>query len=246
MTSPDSQNPNDEKVEKRATDGNDQPDPFDPTNEQSGEVPFQPIELPDFAPLQPYRTQTETMKTDVVAVKELAEELADDMLRLMEWMKRLDARQEQLYEQMRLVQQTLQENKKQAAIEMSQLRQELLGERKAMAVRSVFNAIVPMLDALRAMRKALDDTPENEMLRTQLNTVISSLNNIIQTLGYIEFQVNVGSPFDPFQTECLSYGVGEPNTVLEVVRSGYRTENMIIRPCGVVIAQASASKNSQA
>ena len=56
-----------------------------------------------------------------------------------------------------MLQQTLEENRKQkSAIEISQLRQELLSERKALTVQSVLNTVVPMLDALRAMQKAFD------------------------------------------------------------------------------------------
>ncbi len=243
MVMPDSQPSTDETPERKPA----EIDAQAAANEQAASaLQFKPIDLPDFPALQPYAPQVESTKTDMATVRELAEELAEDMLRLMERMKRLDAKQEQLYEQMSSVQQTLQENRKQSAIEMNQLRQELLGERKALAVRSVFNAIAPMLDALRAMRRALEDTPENNTLQAQLNTVTSSLTNIIQSLGYVEFQVEVGASFDPFQMECLSYGAGEPNTVLEIVRPGYRTENMIVRPCGVVIAQVTTLKSSQA
>jgi molecular chaperone GrpE (heat shock protein) len=198
---------------------------------------FEPLNIPESV-LAAFKPQFGPPGNETATIKELAEEIAEDMLRLLERMKRLETMQDQLSEQIGLVQLALQESRKHTVAEISILRQELLGERKAFAVRGAFNAILPTLDALRAMHHALAEAPENAIVRAQLYAIISSLVNVIQSLGFVEFQVETGVSFDPSQMECLGYQEGEPDTVLEMIRPGYKIENAIIRPCGVFLARA--------
>jgi molecular chaperone GrpE (heat shock protein) len=175
------------------------------------------------------------------ATQALLEEIADDTLRLIERGKRLEDRLDRLTEQVGALSQTQQDSERRLAVELGRMRQDLLGERKALVGRGSFNAVLPTLDSLRLMREALDDSPENGQIRAQLHAVIGSLANIVQSLGFVEFQVTPGSVFDPFNMECLGYQEGVADTVVSVVRPGYSVSGEVVRPCGVLLAQPGPS-----
>lgn len=114
-------------------------------------------------------------------------------------------------------------------------RRELLSERKASAVRSVFLAIVPVLDAIEGMMAGLDPDKDG-IVQGQMRGVTSALRSIVQSLGYEPFQPEVGGLFDPTQMECAGFAEGPPGVVLTTVRTGYRAGTIIARCAGVKIA----------
>ena len=74
-----------------------------------------------------------------------------------------------------------------------------------------------------------------------VRAVVSSLSNLLQSLGFEAFEAEEGEPFDPHRMECLGFQEGEPGIVLEAVRSGYRIDQTVVRPAGVHIADVRAS-----
>lgn len=186
------------------------------------------------ASLKDSKTPISTSKpTD--QIETMVEEVAEDMVHLIEWSKQQGKKQEELLQHVHRLQQDIQESKQQHTIEMKKLRGELLGERKALAVRNVLESILPTLDSLRLMKKGLSE--KHKQMRSQLDGIISSLENIIQSLGFSKFKVEEGTFFDPSLMECFGYDEGEPETVSTVVQPGYKAGEAIIRPCRVIIAK---------
>jgi molecular chaperone GrpE len=122
-------------------------------------------------------------------------------------------------------------------VELSSLRRDLLGDRRTQANRSAFDAIHPTIDHLYQVHDSLDESADG--VRGEVSAALSSLKNVLRGLGYAEFAVEVGAPFDPARMECVEYAEGEPGVVLELVRPGYRADDVIVRPCGVRIADPS-------
>jgi molecular chaperone GrpE (heat shock protein) len=159
------------------------------------------------------------------AVDSLAQEIAEDMLNVLE---RLSAIERLVRDQARA---------------SEALRRDLVGAHRALAVRSVFDAVASALDSLESVRLGLGpDAPGRA--HTQLGLAASVLNILLQTLGFERFDVVPGEQFLPDRMECLGYAEGEPGRVLEVVRAGYCTGELVVRPAGVLIADP-AARNSR-
>ena len=128
------------------------------------------------------------------------------------------------------------------AAEVATLRRDLLGERRSVLARGLFNAVVGHLDSLRAMRQGLQEGKDrndknNKRMTKQLEAVEITLVTALQGMGFQEFHVRAGDPFSPVTMECLGYVKGEPRIVLRAVRSGFEAPEGIIRPAGVYIAE---------
>jgi molecular chaperone GrpE (heat shock protein) len=147
------------------------------------------------------------------------EELADDVLLL------------------RMVRE-LQQVQRQQAAELYSLRRDLLEDRRAQANRSAFDAVHPAIDQIELMQATLPES-ESDAAR-HVSVLLSSLRMVLRRLGFVPFTVDVGDPFDPARMECVEYAEGEQGVVLAVLRAGYRADGVVVRPCGVAIAQPAA------
>ena len=165
---------------------------------------------------------------------ELFEELAEDMLEMLRRVKSIEVTCSDMSGRLEQVEQTLREGSRLQARETDALRRDLLADRKAANAVSVFTAVVPTLDSLRLMHKNLHQT-KDARTRAQLYAVIEALSMVLRGLGFLEFKVEKGEPFDPGRMECLGFGKGEPGIVLEVTRPGYQAHEAVIRPVGVLI-----------
>jgi molecular chaperone GrpE (heat shock protein) len=163
------------------------------------------------------------------------EELADDMLSLLKRVKSLEELQGQVLGRIDQLQSAVERSSEVAAREADSLRRELLGQRKHIAQMSAFQAVVTGLERLQVMRGELDTHKDNRMIG-QLDAVLQTLGTMLRGLGFVEFRAEVQEPFDPTRMECLGYASGEPNVVLKCLRSGYRADQTVVRPAGVLIA----------
>jgi molecular chaperone GrpE (heat shock protein) len=118
---------------------------------------------------------------------------------------------------------------------ITELRRDLLSDRRSLAVASVFSAVAPALDSLRAVREGIDPDGGGA-LGLQTDAVASALRNLLQSLGYVSFEAAVGEPFAAQRMECLGHMDGEPGVVLATVRPGYAAGEVIVRPAGVLVA----------
>ncbi|HKQ91592.1 MAG TPA: nucleotide exchange factor GrpE [Blastocatellia bacterium] len=165
---------------------------------------------------------------DYAQSRELLEEITEDMLEMLRRLKNVEERLEQ-------VEQLMRESSRSQAREIDALRRDLLGERKAINAMSVFNALIPTLESLRAMHTKLNHAKDVRM-RAQADAVIQAMSMALRGLGFVEFQVTKGEPFDPSRMECLGFVKGEQGIVLDAVRKGYMANETIVRPAGVLIA----------
>lgn len=174
---------------------------------------------------------------------ELLEELAEDLLILLQKVKTLEINQAAVIQQMQELSRINQEQLRQHAYDMDKLRKDLLSERKALAARSTFNAILPNLDSLLILRAELPGGESNPAF-LMLDAVISSLVTITQTLGIQEYESAAGAAFDPQSMECLGQEEGSANLVVKTIRRGYKYGEQVFRPCGVIIGNSDKA-NSQ-
>lgn len=165
---------------------------------------------------------------------ELLEEMAEDMLHLMEQTARMERTLSTVSSLAEQIRHTQDQYHRHQIVELEKLRKDMLSERKALVARSTFNAILPAMESLILTRGALD-AEIDPVVVNQLTAVIGTLNNISQSLGYSSFEVLPGEDFDPVSMECFGYQEGNPGTVVRVERVGYRTAEAVIRPCGVIL-----------
>ncbi|MFH1464834.1 MAG: nucleotide exchange factor GrpE [Pseudomonadota bacterium] len=144
----------------------------------------------------------------------------------------IELRQGTLLERVDALGATVLEARRANALELERLRQHLLEERKILALRSVFNAVVVSLDSLRGMQAGLDPAVDGR-LGGQLELVTASLTNILQGLGFLEFKAPSGQPFDATWMVCLGFAEGPAGIVLACPRAGYRVGETVVRPAGV-------------
>lgn len=187
-----------------------------------------PAGLPALTPVVPAINQE---------LNRTVEEIAQDTVELIRRMQLLEDRQNQMLTRLEQLEPILR-----GVLHQGQTtHRELVGDRKALAVRSVFKEIVPVLDALEAMEAGLD---EGSPVRMQLRGVNVALRSILEHLGYEPFHPTAGDLFDPARMEFAGYADGPSGRVLSVVRPGYRARDLIIRPAAVRIAAPVASPGS--
>jgi molecular chaperone GrpE (heat shock protein) len=170
------------------------------------------------------------------------EEIAEDMVHLLERLRSMEQAQQELADRIENVGEQVSAQMTATRRTLNALRRDLLEENKAQASRHAFDAIVPVLDSMRALLNGLDADEDTKTI-AQLGAVTSALSNLLQGLGYDVFDAALGEPFDPARMECLGFAEGEPQTVLEAVRPGYRAGDTVVRPAGVRIAEPSLEED---
>ena len=183
------------------------------------------MELPDMDLGSP------TPPGDVLDGSEQLEEIAEDMLHLLEGVRSLERAQTNLLARLEEGIQAQRET----AREVRLIREELLAERKATAVLSLFTSLVQRADSVRSMLKELDPGKDSRTVE-QLTAIDNILVLMIRGLGFDEFRPEKGDAFDPHRMECVGYASGDPDVVLEVVQAGYDAGGAIARPAHVRIA----------
>lgn len=163
------------------------------------------------------------------------DELAEDMLDVLERMHEVSRGQQQLRGALVEGLTELGRAQRQQAVELDGLRRDLLGDHRARAHATAFDALHPAIDHIELVCASLDGHDDER--RMALASTLSVLRRAVQTLGYRPFTPELGEPFDPTEMECLDYGDGDPGVVLAVLRPGYRANGMLARPCGVQIAE---------
>jgi molecular chaperone GrpE (heat shock protein) len=183
-------------------------------------------------------TENEAPNVSPAATVSGIEEIADDMLHLLERVAALEQRLAEQTARIEQVGQLVGEAHLNLGRSIEVLRRELLEERKAIvngaAVQAITSGIVP----LRTVARTLDPTTDAGVLG-QVAAVLGSLGGMLQTLGIREFEPVVGERFDPARMECIGYTEGERGFVLGVCSPGYLAGDRVVRPAGVLIADPS-------
>lgn len=157
------------------------------------------------------------------------DELVEDTFQLRRQVQALERGQQDMLARLDALAASVSGGARAQAVELDTLRRELLGDSKARSTRGVFNAVVMAMDLLRMLQAGAADPGGGA-------AVLAGLRNLLQSLGYLEFVIGVGRPFDAAWMECVEYAEGPPGVVLGVVRPGYRSGDTVVRPCGVRIA----------
>lgn len=192
-------------------------------------------------PFEHYLSPKES-PADKSTMNERLEEIAEDLFELRDRIKAIERGQQRILQQLADVLNTFIASRKSGYRQFEKLRKELLGEKNTRVVSNTLRSIVSNLDSLREMRQGLNRR-KDQRLSKQLLAVESSLGTIVQGLGFEEFHVIKGEPFDPGRMECLGYQKGKTSTVLKVIRAGYRTNESVFRPAGVYIADPADESN---
>jgi molecular chaperone GrpE len=114
---------------------------------------------------------------------------------------------------------------------------EVVREREAERARAV-GEWLPVIDDLdRALEHVPDD--EQDGLANGVRAVRDHALDVVARLGFPRFE-DVGERFDPARHEAVSAIEADapPGTVVAVVRPGYGTPELILRPAAVVVARA--------
>lgn len=140
-----------------------------------------------------------------------------------------------LQEQLENLGKSLNDTRRGMAFQVSRMKDELIGERKIILEQTTFNTVVSQLDSLHYLEDALSPAEDNRRFIQQLNGVAFCLTNILLGMGFKEFNVAEGMPFDPGKMKVLGPAEGKPGVVLKAVLPGYTFGDVVIRPAGVLI-----------
>ena len=170
------------------------------------------------------------------------EELADDMLAVTRRLLALEQANAQLYTRIEQADVRAYEMGRAISQQVDLLRRDLIGDKASLLARSLFNSIVSHIDAMVAMRDDLEhgkdrNDKHNKRLARQIEALELSLVTALQGLGYYQFKVSAGEPFNSTRMEALGFDTGAPGSVLRLIRHGFETKDSIMRRAGVVVAK---------
>ena len=172
------------------------------------------------------------------------EEIAEDMLDLLTRVRALEDTQRQVLAGVDALGVQMAASATTHGRELHALRQDVVGDRKALAGLNMFNTVVQKLDPFRQMRAGLDEQKDERMC-AQLDGLIASLEQLLRSSGFTPFHAAAGERFDPARMECVGYEQGEPDVVLAQVRCGYEAGTTLARPVGVLIAPPQAPSHEE-
>ncbi|MBN1894614.1 nucleotide exchange factor GrpE [bacterium] len=170
-------------------------------------------------------------------------ELAEDMLGLLKMVSAIDKKLSLLTSAISTLQQTLEAFSRSIGLELTHLKENLVSDRKEFIGRSTFNAIMPAMETLKAMKKHLSDQEKDREILQNTNTLLDLLTGISQALRYTSFDVPPGSDFDPQMMECMGYEEGEDGKVVRVEQSGYKAGHVLVKPCLVILGKKTGGTN---
>jgi molecular chaperone GrpE (heat shock protein) len=172
----------------------------------------------------------------------LLAEIAGDTVQILRRLQAIESGLAQMGARLEQIDARVDTSARALAAELASQRRELLGDRKGLLSRALFNAIVAHLDGLRAMHLGLRDAKgridrRDRRTADQLNAIEATLLTALQGMGFHEFHARAGEPFLPTSMECLGYVRGEQGVVLQAVRAGFKAAEGVVRPAGVYIAE---------
>jgi molecular chaperone GrpE (heat shock protein) len=207
--------------------------------------------IDESAPAPPPAKHSEGLQ---VGMNEHLEELTDEVAELRRHVRSLTRAQAELGERIEHGSNTMIGSLDMVARELARTRQDLVSERKGMALRSVFDAIIGPYQRLSAMHDALqpgsksppgNDVPvlsnERDALCNQIQAAAFVLRKAIRELGFEQFHAREGEPFDPQRMSACGFGEGVPGMVITPTKPGYRAGDLVALPAQVIIAKPSAS-----
>jgi hypothetical protein len=186
----------------------------------------------DFAKAQP---SAETAAGRPASPDDALEEIAEDMEDVVQRLGRLERQGQETVSAVTALRDVVGEHSSYLYRLVESVRNDLVENRKGLALRSVFEPMALALDQFEAIRKGFD--PEHEQAAYgQVSAAMSTVSNLLQSFGFTRFAPAPGVPFDAARMQCLGYAPGQPGVVLQVLRPGYTMGETLARPAGVLIA----------
>lgn len=168
------------------------------------------------------------------------QELAEDMLDVLQRLGNLERQMQETVAGVSDLKRILEESAAQHSRALDAMRAEVTGDRRAIALRLLFEPVAAAIDSLELVARGLDSAVEQKAYG-QVKAAAATLANVLLALGYQRFDVARGEPFDGARMQCFGYADGEPGVVLNVLQPGYSASNVVIRPARVLIADPAAS-----
>lgn len=121
--------------------------------------------------------------------------------------------------------------------------QRALAQERRAALAAFARELLPVLDNLqRALDAALEQADEGPLSRG-MALVRSQMLDVLGRSGILPIEA-MGRPFDPLFHESLGHqprSDATPDTVIEVLESGYRFHDRVLRPARVIVAAPAES-----
>jgi len=166
------------------------------------------------------------------------EELAEDMLRVLERLSRIEGGQAQTLSYFEQMAGNLTAGIASMNRVVEGVRRDFLAERKALAIRDVAGQVAPALESLSCMRDGLDADADSGV-RSQLRSITTMLENLMTGMGLQPFTPRIGDPFDPQRMESAGYADGPQGAVIQVIHGGYLAGQVVLRPASVLLGKSS-------
>ena len=164
----------------------------------------------------------------------LMEELAEDMLHVIEAQSSLNTRLNALEEQMSHISNSMEHYFKSSYQEIDKIRNDLISERKAFIGSSTFNALLPAIESIRLSMDNLNREGDVRLAK-QLSGVSDLLRMVLQSIGYKAFDVKAGEEYNSIRMECVGWEPGDPGIVIRMERQGFMAGEQIAKPAQVII-----------
>ena len=178
---------------------------------------------------------TEVLEGEIVAEAEALEEEEEEIDELTALRQQLEAAQAQADEYLDDL------RRERAAFQNYKKRQENeRGELRKMAVASLLNQIVPVLDDLE---RALEAVPQEQSEQPWIEGILliqRKLHTTLDGVGVLPVDAEPGQPFDPFIHEAVTYEEQEDRQegeIIAVVQKGYKLGQRVLRPAMVRVAK---------
>lgn len=119
------------------------------------------------------------------------------------------------------------------------MEQEVSKARKFGAER-LLSELIPVVDSLiRGMQGAVSEDPHVKSMCHGMELTLDILHKMLEKNGVVSIAPKVGDTFDPTQHEAMSMRTdanAKPNTILEVLQTGYALHGRVIRAAMVIVS----------
>lgn len=177
--------------------------------------------------------------TEGPEMETILEELAEDLFAIRQRLQDIDANQHRELEASTRLESAWTDSARRISREIDTMRRELLDQRGAAANRSMFNAVIPWIDILTTLQSGLRPSRDAQT-RKYLEAAADAMRMQLLSLGFVQFTVDSGAPFDASRMECTGYATGPRGQALAQTRPGYHDAAGVVRPAGVLIADPRA------
>lgn len=179
---------------------------------------------------------SEVLEGEIVAEEaealEEEEEEIDELAALHQQLEAAQAQADEYLDDLRRERASFQNYKKRQENERAELRK--------MAVASLLNQILPVLDDLQRALEAVSEDQSEQPWFEGILLIQRKLHTTLKAVGVVTVDAEPGQPFDPFIHEAVTYEEQEDRQegeIIAVVQKGYKLGQRVLRPAMVRVAR---------